>query len=158
MKTFAIACLLFLSVSICTAQEVLYKDLKKGMSKKEAKSELIDHPGKYQEIDFENSIFWSIYENDLVFDDNKLMAVIMKPHDMEYGLNYTDTYKYLIHTHAFFTDLDYSIFAENQYWSRPQSFVKLDKDYAVLSQNPEAHQAQQRADATEQVQDRKSVV
>ncbi|MGM0635439.1 MAG: hypothetical protein ACQESK_05195 [Bacteroidota bacterium] len=136
MKTFAIACLFFLSVSICAAQEVLYKGLKKGMSKEEAKTELRNHPEKYQKIDFENSTFWSIYERDLVFSQHQLMAVMMKPHDMEYGLNYTDTYKYLIHTRSFFKDLDYAVLAENQYWSRPQNFVKLDKDYAVLFQNP----------------------
>jgi hypothetical protein len=110
----------------------IYKGLTFGMSKAEAKKEFKKNKDTYTSVDLGNGFLYRIYQQNFIYDSNKLVGVLFSPKGAGLGQSYENTKSYLIHTRNFFERLDYETFIDNQWWNAPLNYTKSGSKWGLV--------------------------
>ena len=123
MKKLLLLLLSIIFISNSYSQSI-YKGLKYGMTESEAKTEFKKNKNDYTTVDIGNGFLYRIYRQNFVFDENKLVGVLLAPKGSAMGMSYDSAKLYLSHTRGFFESLDYETFIENEWYDAPINYGK----------------------------------
>ena len=87
--------LLFLIISSSCLSQSIYKGLNYGMSQSEAKKEFKQNKTDYTTIDIGNGFLYRIYRQNFIYDNGKLVGVVLNPKGSALGMSYDLTRNYL---------------------------------------------------------------
>lgn len=118
-------------VSSISAQSI-YKGLLYGMSKPEAEKEFKENNETYTNVDIGDNFIYKIYKQNFVFDNNKLVGILLTPKGSTFGQSYDLAKNYLVHTRDFFEKLDYETFIENKWWDSPSNYVSSNSKWGLI--------------------------
>lgn len=133
MKKDILVLIAILFTSINYGQSI-FKGLEYGMSKSDAKKEYKLNKQDYTTVDVGNGFLYRIYQQNFVFDENKLVGVLLTPKGSTFGQSYDDAKNYLIHSRSFFESLNYSTHIENEWWNAPLNYVESGSKWGLVLQ------------------------
>ena len=135
MKKVILGALLLLS-TLSFGQNI-YKGLSFGMSPKDAKTEFKSNKENYKGIDIGNNFIYTIYHQNFMYDEDKLVSILLTPSGSTWGQSYNDVVNYLTYTKVFFDSLGYEIFLEQSWWKSPEMFNSTNSKYGLVLFNKE---------------------
>ena len=101
----------------------LFKGLKLGMSKKDAKKEYKSNKSEYDNIDIGNGWVWKTTTQNLMYGNNGLEGIYFyQKGTLLSGIGYDNTVACLNMTEQFFKNLGYEEFYKNKWWNAPANF------------------------------------
>jgi len=130
MKNILFTIALLITTSIYS--QSIYKGLEFGMSKSEAKKEFKANKSDYITVDLGNNFLYRIYQQNFIYDQNRLVGVLFSPKGAAFGLSYDLTKQYLIHTRGFFEGLGYETYIENQWWNAPLNYLSSGSKWGLV--------------------------
>lgn len=128
--------LLFIFPIITFGQIHLNKDLVYEMPSQDAKYVLASD-NSYSSITFANDVVWSISYEDLVFEENKLRYIVLKPAGNFFGINYIKTLNHIRTSREYLQQRGYQLLDEHPLWNRPQAYVNENATFVSLLKNEE---------------------
>ena len=130
MKKILITFLMLFAVN--SYSQSIYKGLEYGMSKVEAKKEFKKNKDTYISVDLGNGFLYRIYQQNFIYDNDKLVGILFNPKGAGLGQTYDSAKSYLIHTRNFFESLGYETFIDNQWWNAPLNYVKSGSKWGLV--------------------------
>ena len=130
-KIYIVLLLIFFIISNGYTQSI-YKGLEYGMSKSEASKEFKKNKESYTTVDIGNNFLYRIYKQNFVFDNNKLVALLLTPKGSAFGQSYDSARNYLIHTRKFFEKLNYETFLDNEWWDSPLNYIDSESKWGLI--------------------------
>jgi len=130
-----IAFILFVTFFNTSFSQDIYRGLKYGMSKSEAKDEYKAHNDLYDNIDLGHGFIWRAFSKNFIFINNGLVAIELVPKGAAFGLGYDNTTSYLEFTATFFKVKGYKEFFRPDYWQYPLNF---NSRYGLLLAAPDS--------------------
>ena len=130
-KIYIVLLLIFFIISNGYTQSI-YKGLEYGMSKSEASKEFKKNKESYTTVDIGNNFLYRIYKQNFVFDNNKLVALLLTPKGAAFGQSYDSAKNYLIHTRKFFEKLNYETFLDNEWWDSPLNYIDSESKWGLI--------------------------
>ena len=130
MKKILITFLIIFAVN--SYSQSIYKGLEYGMSKVEAKKEFKKNKDTYISVDLGNGFLYRIYQQNFIYDNDKLVGILFNPKGAGLGQTYDGAKSYLIHTRSFFESLGYETFIDNQWWNAPLNYVKSGSKWGLV--------------------------
>jgi hypothetical protein len=124
--------LLLLIAPVLGYGQSIYKGLEYGMSKSDAKKEFKKNKDTYISVDTGSGFLYRIYQQNFIYDDNKLVGVLFSPKGAGLGQSYDNAKSYLIHTRNFFESLGYETFIENEWWNAPLNYTKSGSKWGLV--------------------------
>ena len=124
--------LLFLIISSSCLSQSIYKGLNYGMSQSEAKKEFKQNKTDYTTIDIGNGFLYRIYRQNFIYDNGKLVGVVLNPKGSALGMSYDLTRNYLTSTRSFFETLNYQTFIENEWYNAPLNYLKSGSKWGLV--------------------------
>jgi len=134
-KFFLIIIVLFVSLNLYS--QSIYKGLEYGMTESEAKREFKSNKDTYKTVDLGNNFLYRIYKQNFVYDNDKLVGVLISPKGSALGQTYNSAESYLIHTRVFFEDLGYETFIDNEWWNAPHNYVNSNSKWGLVLNKPD---------------------
>jgi len=131
VKIYIVLLLIFIIISNGYTQSI-YKGLEYGMSKSEASKEFKKNKESYTTVDIGNNFLYRIYKQNFVFDNNKLVALLLTPKGSAFGQSYDSARNYLIHTRKFFEKLNYETFLDNEWWDSPLNYIDSESKWGLI--------------------------
>lgn len=125
---------IYITASPCMGQVSLNKDLMYGMSSSDAKAVLAKDKS-YASIQFSNDVVWSILFENMIFENDRLKYIVLKPAGNFYGINFIKTLNHIRTSKEFLENRGYTIEDEHPLWNRPQAYVNENASYVSLLQN-----------------------
>lgn len=110
----------------------IYKGLEYGMSETDAKKEFKQNKSTYISVDTGNGFLYRIYQQNFIYDKNKLVGLLMTPKGAALGQSYDNCKSYLIHTRNFFESLGYETFIDNEWWNAPLNYTKSGSKWGLV--------------------------
>lgn len=129
---FYVVSLFLLIVASCSFAQSIYKGFEYGMSKSEASKEFKENKETYESIDLGNGFIYRIYKQNLVFESNKLVAVLLTPKGSAFGQSHDAATNYLEFTRGFFENLGYETFLESEWWNAPENFAASGSKWGLI--------------------------
>tara|TARA_B100000795_G_scaffold23779_1_gene15906 strand:- start:32 stop:583 length:552 start_codon:yes stop_codon:yes gene_type:complete len=130
MKKIIFTLALLLATNIYS--QSIYKGLEFGMSKSEAKKEFKANKSDYITVDLGNGFLYRIYQQNFIYDQNRLVGVLFSPKGAAFGISYERAKNYLIHTRGFFERLGYETYIENKWWNAPLNYVSSGSKWGLV--------------------------
>tara|TARA_B100002019_G_scaffold271268_1_gene265535 strand:- start:302 stop:853 length:552 start_codon:yes stop_codon:yes gene_type:complete len=130
MKKILVTLLILSAVN--SYSQSIYKGLEYGMSKVEAKKEFKKNKDTYISVDLGNGFLYRIYQQNFIYDNDKLVGILFNPKGAGLGQTYDGAKSYLIHTRSFFESLGYETFIDNQWWNAPLNYVKSGSKWGLV--------------------------
>ena len=124
----------FLLIAASGFSQTIYKGLDYGMSKDEAVDTFRADRDEYTTVDIGNGVKYRIYQQNFVYEDDKLVGVVFNPKGAAFGQSYDEAVIYLDYTRSFLEGLGYTVFSEPEYWNAPLNFKSK---YGLLMVNPD---------------------
>jgi len=134
MKRFVLLIVAVAAVCFVAMSQPIYRGLNYGMNVKDAKDEFKTNKDQYDNIDFGNGFVWRVYTQNLIYQNDSLMAILMTPKGAALGLSHDGATSYLEFSRTFFENKDYEVFFEPEYWQYPLNFHAK---YGLLLSNPD---------------------
>lgn len=122
--------------SMVLGQISLNKDLLYRMSTSDAKA-VLEKDNSYANITFSKDVIWSISFEDLVFEDDQLRFIVLKPAGNFFGINYIKTLNHIKTSKEYLQQRGYQLLDEHPSWNRPQAYVTENAAYVSLLKNEE---------------------
>ena len=128
-----IVMLLFFTIN--SFSQSIFKGLEYGMSEKDAKKEFKKNKDDYINIDIGNGFSYRIYRQNFLYDNKKLVGILLSPKGYAFGQSYDTAKSFLTYTRAFFEDLGYETFIDNKWWNAPENFSKSNSKWGLVLNN-----------------------
>ena len=110
----------------------IFKGLKYGMTKSEAKKEFKKNKKDYTTVDIGNGFLYRIYQQNFLYDNEKLVGVTLNPKGSALGMQYDLTKNYLTATRTFFESLNYQTFIDNKWYNAPVNYLKSASKWGLV--------------------------
>jgi hypothetical protein len=118
----------------CIGQVSLNKDLLYGMSSSDAKA-ILAKDKSYASIQFSTDVVWSILAEDMIFENDQLKYIVLKPAGNFYGINFIKTLNHIRTSKEYLQNRNYTVEDEHPLWNRPQAYVNENASYVSLLVN-----------------------
>ena len=110
----------------------IFKGLEYGMTKSEAKKEFKKNKKDYTTVDIGNGFLFRIYQQNFLYDNEKLVGITLNPKGSAFGMQYDLTKNYLTATRTFFESLNYETFIENKWYDAPINYLKSASKWGLI--------------------------
>jgi hypothetical protein len=108
-----------------------FKGLNYGMSKSEAKKEFKANKDIYTKIDLGDGVLYRIYQQNFIYDKDKLVGITFNPKGKALGQDLDNTVLYLTKTRSFFESIDFETYIENELWNAPVEYIKSESKWGL---------------------------
>jgi len=122
MKRFFLPLIAIIVFNFSGSAQSIYRGLVYGMNVKDAKTEFKTNKDQYDNVDFGNGFAWRVYTQNLIYQNDSLVAILMTPKGAALGLSHDAATSYLEFSRAFFENKGYKLFFEPEYWQYPLNF------------------------------------